>query len=63
MVQKKVVEVSEKRVVEDHHLFGETIKKVLESPNAERSERAKMLVNAFQLYYEEIFAFGCAIKR
>lgn len=61
--EKKFVDVTVKQVAEDHALFAETLKKVLDTPPAQRSPRATQLLQSFQVYYEEIFAFGCTVTR
>jgi hypothetical protein len=61
--EKKVVDVTVKQVAEDHELFAQTLRKVLDTPAAKRSPRAVQLMQSFQVYYEEIFAFGCTVTR
>lgn len=61
-LQKKFVDVKVKQVEEDPELFSDTLRKVLNTPNEQRSTRAKALLQAFQVYYEEIFAFGCSVS-
>ena len=61
--EKKFVDVTQKQVAEDHELFAQTLKKVLDTPRDLRSPRAVQLLQSFQVYYEEIFAFGCTVTR
>ena len=60
--EKKFVDVKVKQVEEDPELFADTLRKVLTTPHEQRSTRAKALLQAFQIYYEEIFAFGCSVS-
>ena len=61
-IEKKFVDVKVKQVEEDPVLFADTLRKVLNTPHEQRSTRAKALLQSFQGYYEEIFAFGCSVS-
>ncbi len=59
---KEFADVTVKKIVENKEMFTTTLQKILDTPDGERTPRARMILNAFHLYYEEIFAFGCSVS-
>lgn len=54
MAEKKIVESTQNVTEENEAVFVETLKKILETPEANRGAAARAIMSSFQVYYAMI---------